>query len=115
MGCGRIFRIRSLTKNYLWIRTLTRPTGCQSCLEKSEGAFRAALASNANRANPSAESGSQSAGTSTSTGGSSGPASSNLVSARTKDFHSAVETFTDGVIQQTGNVSMENAKDKVFA
>ena len=107
--------LESLTKNYLWIRTLTRPTGYQGTLDKAEDTYRAALASNASRTTSSAETGSQSSGAASTAGSSAGPASANLVSARTSDLHTAVETLSVAVIQQAGHVAMENAKDKVFA
>eukprot|EP00977_Amphora_coffeiformis_P008553 scaffold1936_cov154-Amphora_coffeaeformis.AAC.3 len=116
--------LESLTKNYLWIRTLTRPTGYQGTLEKAEDAYSAALASNALRTTASTtDGGSQTSSSGTATasataGGSSsssGPASANLVSARTKDLHAAVEILSEAVVQHAGHVAIENAKDKVFA
>ena len=112
--------LESLTKNYMWIRTLTRPTGYQNKLEKAEDAYRSALSSSSTRTSASTDSAtSSSQGRSdmtkaTVTSSSGTPSSASLVSPRTKDLHAAVETLSAAAIQHAGFVAMENAK-KAFA
>lgn len=114
--------LESLTKDYLWIRTLTRPTGYRSTLAKAEEAYKQALTSSATRTGASADSApfqvrsEQSSGATTTTP--SAPAAGSLtglVSPRTNDLHVAVQSLSRAAIQHAGNFAMETAKDKVFS
>ena len=87
--------LESLTQNYLWIRTLTRPSGHLDTLSKGTDAYQEALASSSTTQRSEASAG--------------------LVSPRTKDLHGAVETLAQAAIQHSEQVAMEEAKDKVFA
>jgi COP9 signalosome complex subunit 5 len=92
--------LESLTKNYLWIRSLTRPTGFQPTLEKASDAYQAALASSSTRD-------SAMRGTADTVGG--------IVSPRTKDLHTAVRTLSEAAVQQASQVSLQNTKETVFS
>ena len=111
--------LESLTKNYMWIRTLTRPSRCQNKLGKAEDAYRAALSASATRTSASTDASSSSSqgrseSSTTAAGGVTIPSSASLVSPRTKELHGAVETLSGAAIQHAGYVAMENAK-KAFA
>jgi COP9 signalosome complex subunit 5 len=87
--------LESLTKNYLWIRTLTRPSGHLDKLATATDAYEQAMTSGSSNQRPDT--------------------ATVLVSSRTKELHGAVNILAEAAVQQADHMGMEQAKDKVFS